>query len=606
MRPHYFVVGAAVLGVVSAGRAQTFTQLVAFGDSLSDVGNVNQATFGISPGSNYFSGRFSNGPVWLETLSASLSLGTPLHSRANGGYDFAHGGVKTGPGNSTFVIFSFPNVGTQISQYANANVSTASQLHTVWGGANDFLDNLGQNPTTIVNNLISHVTALNNDGARYIIVPNLPLLGLTPRYNGSASTRDAYNNLTAQFNTQLAAAMTTLDAQLPAKIYQFDVASAFNQILASPAQYGFTNVTQPALSNGNVVPNPDQYLFFDDVHPTRVGHQLLGRGAFDLVTTHNWIAGNGEWATGTNWEVAGTPTAIWIARVTNASAAPLLIEVNANSQIRQLDLAGSNGTSTIRINGVNTLGASESATIRAGSVIDFAGTTTTLNSPIIRVGTGGRVIGSGELLGAVNNAGEISPGDDGSIGTIRVTGGLTQAAGGAIRIDLGSTSNLRDRVEVSTAAQFNGTLILGNAANQTPLPGNQYDVITFDSSLGDIALLNATEFAGLRFNKTMSSNTLTVAVSAFPGDANLDAIVNISDFALLAANFNSSGNWLVGNFNGDANVDISDFAQLAANFNLSSPADMPRALIPEPTSIGLAASLTMLLRRRRAIGRNFR
>lgn len=605
MRSHFIGVGAAVLGAVSLGRAQTFTQLVAFGDSLSDVGNVNQATIGISPGSSYFSGRFSNGPVWLETLSASLSLGTPLHSRA-GGFDFAHGGVKTGPGNTTFVIFSFPNVGTQISQYANANASTASQLHTVWGGANDFLGNLGQNPTTIVNNLVAHVTALNNDGARYIIVPNLPLLGLTPRYNGNASTRDAYNNLTMQFNTQLAAAMTTLDAQLPAKIYQFDVASAFNQILANPAQYGFTNVAEPALNGSTVVPNPDQYLFFDDVHPTRVGHQLLGRAAFDLVTTHNWVAGSGVWSTGSNWEVAGTPTALWIARVNNASAAPLVIDVDANSQIRQLDLAGSNGTSTIRINGVNTLSASESATIRAGGVVDMTETIATLNSPNIRIETGGRAIGSGHLWGEVNNSGEISPRDGGSIGTIRVTGGLTQSAGGAIRIDLGSASNLRDRVEVSAAAQFNGTLVLGNAAGQTPLPGNQYEVITFGSSLGDISLVNDTDFAGLRFGKTLGSNSLVINVSAFPGDANLDAIVNISDFALLAASFNTAGNWLSGNFNGDTNVDISDFAQLAANFNLSAPSITPRAAIPEPSSIGLAVLSTALFRRRRTIGRNFR
>lgn len=52
------------------------------------------------------------------------------------------------------------------------------------------------------------------------------------------------------------------------------------------------------------------------------------------------------------------------------------------------------------------------------------------------------------------------------------------------------------------------------------------------------------------------------------GDTNADDIVNISDFATLAANFNQP---LFGPDNGDFNrtnlVDISDFAILAANFN---------------------------------------
>lgn len=61
------------------------------------------------------------------------------------------------------------------------------------------------------------------------------------------------------------------------------------------------------------------------------------------------------------------------------------------------------------------------------------------------------------------------------------------------------------------------------------------------------------------------------------GDANLNHVVNINDFALLAANFNVPGSrWFQGNFNYDAGTDISDFAQLAANFNQSLPTALPR------------------------------
>ena len=111
----------------SAARARAFSQIVVFGDSLSDVGNVNNQTFGISPGSGYWNGRFSNGPVWVENFATGLSLSTPTYSRS-GGTDWAYGGAHTGPGSITHVFFTFPNVQTQINNYLNANNPNANQI----------------------------------------------------------------------------------------------------------------------------------------------------------------------------------------------------------------------------------------------------------------------------------------------------------------------------------------------------------------------------------------------------------------------------------------------------------------------------------------------
>lgn len=84
------------------------------------------------------------------------------------------------------------------------------------------------------------------------------------------------------------------------------------------------------------------------------------------------------------------------------------------------------------------------------------------------------------------------------------------------------------------------------------------------------------------------------------GDADLNGTVNITDFALLAANFNQAGPWGKGDFNYDGLVNISDFASLAANFNQSLPIDLPRASVPEPAALGaLAAAAGMFLSRRR-------
>ncbi len=61
-------------------------------------------------------------------------------------------------------------------------------------------------------------------------------------------------------------------------------------IVANPASYGFTNVTQPCLTGevnyagGTPCADPNQYLFWDELHPTAAGHEILANEALALVT----------------------------------------------------------------------------------------------------------------------------------------------------------------------------------------------------------------------------------------------------------------------------------------------------------------------------------
>ena len=85
----------------------SYSAIYAFGDSLSDAGNLSittsaaGATEPVSP--PYYkqqygsiSGNvFSNGPTWVQDLSIALGLGTLAPSLA-GGTDFAYGGAETG------------------------------------------------------------------------------------------------------------------------------------------------------------------------------------------------------------------------------------------------------------------------------------------------------------------------------------------------------------------------------------------------------------------------------------------------------------------------------------------------------------------------------
>ena len=88
--------GAAILAASLAYGvlpASAYTDLFAFGDSLSDAGNHFQATG--SPPAPYFMGHASNGPTWVEDLSLQLNLGS-LTPSLLGGNDFAFAGGQSG------------------------------------------------------------------------------------------------------------------------------------------------------------------------------------------------------------------------------------------------------------------------------------------------------------------------------------------------------------------------------------------------------------------------------------------------------------------------------------------------------------------------------
>ncbi|ARU42040.1 hypothetical protein CCB80_13175 [Armatimonadetes bacterium Uphvl-Ar1] len=48
----------------------------------------------------------------------------------------------------------------------------------------------------------------------------------------------------------------------------------------NPATYGFSNVTQGFLDAGG---NVNDYMFFDDIHPTAAVHEILRQSATEAV-----------------------------------------------------------------------------------------------------------------------------------------------------------------------------------------------------------------------------------------------------------------------------------------------------------------------------------
>lgn len=265
---------ALSLSIPGSAFAASFDSLVSFGDSLSDTGS-GPAT----PPS--YGGRFSNGPVWEEYLASSLGI-APADTA-----DYAIGGATSGltglGGTPTGLL-------TQVASYSSAPVSLGtSTLFTVWAGGNDAIQSAisGTDPiagaSQAAANIASAVTQLAATGAQYFLVPNLPNGGLFPITAQLGANPDAANQLTIFFDSQLDADLAPLASSLGITIFRLDTYSLFQSIVADPAAYGLTDVTTPCTSGSTVCANPDQHLFWDNVHPTTTVHGFIGAAALAVV-----------------------------------------------------------------------------------------------------------------------------------------------------------------------------------------------------------------------------------------------------------------------------------------------------------------------------------
>jgi phospholipase/lecithinase/hemolysin len=275
----------------------------AFGDSLSDAGNVSLGTLGALPVSSIYSdGRFSNGNVWVQDLAQNLGL-PPVAPSLAGGTDFAYGGAETG---TTAVHAQNPtDLPSQLGQFEAAVPSPSpTALYTVWAGSNDVLDIA--NSTTLtsaqqqasvqqaVANETNFISGLAADGAKDIVVLDVPNLGATPYEAARPATQANATSLAQQYDADLSASLQQLMASGAVSIDLIDTYSLLDMAIANPAAYGLTNVTQPVWT-GNLTDSHSGvlnatgaaqggYLFFDDLHPTATGHALLAADVTQTLT----------------------------------------------------------------------------------------------------------------------------------------------------------------------------------------------------------------------------------------------------------------------------------------------------------------------------------
>ena len=307
---HKLLASALLIFVaVSGSHGTPISNVYVIGDSLSDQGNLAAATATI-PGApvlpdplHYFNGRFSNGPAYTDYLANALGL--TLTPSFFGGTNFAYGGARTeyntveqqAPGNAGSGLPNnlFPwSLNAEVQDFRNRSFNDPNGLFIVMSGSNDAADivRFQQNPATqipiVVNGIVNAVDAVKDAGGQRVLVSNVADLGLTPAFRlVSQQAAAAATAVSMAINTQLHGALAGISG---IQIIEFNLFKFLQDLVANPGQLGLTNVSTPCYT-GFVLPNPnatecgtpEEFLFWDVVHPTTRVHAALAQAVLAAI-----------------------------------------------------------------------------------------------------------------------------------------------------------------------------------------------------------------------------------------------------------------------------------------------------------------------------------
>lgn len=332
------LVTVILVGLFQASYAVTVDKIVAFGDSLSDNGNLFTFTsrahkvlplvpiIPIDP--PYYKGRFSNGEIWLDILSKNTGL--PL-------LDHAYGGAWAEPVWDSAQLVPF-DINDQVGLYIFENAFDRHKdrhLFIIWAGANDYLDgreDVDYASTNTVNNIKKQIERLIYHGAHQLMIVSLPDVSKSPEVvNKGPRVIEQAKALVEAHNKKLAVMVKEEQQTNPdITIVYVDAKTPFDQLMANPDAYRLKNIdkacyggyfyltrdranpaelsaakevdldimsnaslrvaylTSKLAARGNdVCVNPDEYLFWDHIHPTRIIHHVMATLAELELKTHN-------------------------------------------------------------------------------------------------------------------------------------------------------------------------------------------------------------------------------------------------------------------------------------------------------------------------------
>lgn len=305
---------AITLSSVGVAHASDYSSVTFFGDSLTDGGYFKKATEALG---HPQSGQYTTNPdnTWATPFAESLGLNSVqnTYDEATGqqtttGNNYAIGGARSGIDlqhdkyeDTTGKPLPVYSTRSQVDRYlADKNIDSKG-LYTVWTGANDLFAVVSDVPnasniiSSAVSDEVATVKKLHDNGANYIVVPNIPDVGLTPNFVGTPLATFG-TDLVKQYNEALYSGVKNTGAN----VIPLDTFSLVQQVAANPTAYGFSNVTDKACKDSSSVecgradldkPGAENsYFFADGVHPTGRAHRMIADYANAVVTAPSQVS----------------------------------------------------------------------------------------------------------------------------------------------------------------------------------------------------------------------------------------------------------------------------------------------------------------------------
>ena len=310
----------AGLGAPTEAPAQQFTNFYVFGDSLSDAGTYRFPVDGALLPMKFTVNPY---PVWNQVLGERYGITVSPYLATNavtetsvvvGGTNYAQGGACT---NSAFSLTECPvfplNTLGEAQQIGTYLASTGGRadpnaLYSAWAGANNIFGEAtlieGGKPVAAAlasvaaaaQDHVQNIGALSQAGARYIIVPNLPNIALTPSGAASPEAGAYYAASVGIYNAVLNEGLAQLGGS---NLIYADMYRVLTEVYSDPARYGLSNVTGMACATPSSIlcttatltaPGAQfNYLFADDVHPTPATHAMLAQYVASILAAPGLI-----------------------------------------------------------------------------------------------------------------------------------------------------------------------------------------------------------------------------------------------------------------------------------------------------------------------------
>lgn len=274
---------------------QSYERVYVFGDSLSDTGNLASVVPNF-PSFPYYQGRISNGLVAVEVMAGRLGLPleTSLHMLGPAsGNNYAVAAAKASS-NNTFDLSS--QVAWFLANHGGA--APDDTLYVMFIGGNDVRYARNKEEWTeavqiveeAARNIANQIQVLAASGAKNWLVVNSPDIGSIPETRmiaeamGLVGLPARTTMLTILFNGALKKHLQQLKEDSDIEVEHFNLFKLFGRIIEKSDKLGFSNSTEACFSSEQGVFFPgcsygynfDQYIYFDEIHPTARVHELVG------------------------------------------------------------------------------------------------------------------------------------------------------------------------------------------------------------------------------------------------------------------------------------------------------------------------------------------